>query len=392
MEDVRSWLAEQVNNLRLTEINEPAQYRSFNEPAQFRSTRLVSHVQTDKIARLIYTNSGTGILALASNAIHMLWRWTRSETNPTAKATTNVSPQIVQPGSGILMTNDLTNANPAESVPCFALSKNDSYLMSASGGKVSLFNMMTFKTMTTFGFPPPAPTYLAFHPADNNLIAIGMDDSTIHIYNVRIDETKAILSGHSKRISSLAFSHVLNTLVSAGADAEMILWSTDKWERMKSTALNFPPGKTLGAMSNTQVQFHHNQTHFLAVNETQLAIYYAMKFECLNQWVVGGSSAPISHATFSGDSQLVYASFLDGALRIFTAPNLQLQCQINPSAYLQPGSPMFPTVVAAHPLNPNQFAVGLTDGGVYVFEPLESDGQWGVPPDQQAVSSLHRQT
>ncbi|KAK0571517.1 hypothetical protein LWI29_017413 [Acer saccharum] len=390
MEDVRSWLAEQVNNLRLTEINEPAQYRSFNEPDQFRSTRLVSHVQTDKIARLIYTNSGTGILALASNAIHMLWRWPRSETNPTGKATTKVSPQFVQPGSGILMTNDLTNANPAESVPCFALSRNDSYLMSASGGKVSLFNMMTFKTMTAFGFPPPAPTCLAFHPADNNIIAIGMDDSTIHIYNVRIDKTKTRLSGHSKRISCLAFSHVLNTLVSAGADAEMILWSTDKWERMISTALNFPPGRTLGAMSNTQVQFHHNQTHFLAVNETQLAIYDAMKFECLNQWVVGGSSAPISHAVFSGDSQLVYASFLDGALRIFTAPNLQLQCQINPSAYLQPGSPMFPTVVAAHPLIPNQFAVGLTDGGVYVFEPLESDGQWGVPPDQQAVSSFHR--
>ncbi|KAK3211766.1 hypothetical protein Dsin_016472 [Dipteronia sinensis] len=388
MEDVRSRLAEQVNNLRLTEINEPAQFRSFNEPAQFRSLRLVSQLQTDKIASLIYTNSGTGILALASNAINLLWRWPRNETSPNGKATTNVSPQFVQPGSGRIMTNDLTNANPAESVPCFALSKNDSYVLSASGGKVSLFNMMSFNTMASFGIPPPAATYLAFHPEDNNIIAVGMDDSTIHIYNIRRDETKVKLSGHSKRISSLAFSHVLNTLVSAGADTEMILWSSDRWERMKSTALNFTPG----AMSNTQVQFHNNQIQFLAVNETQLAIYDAMRFECLNQWVVGGSSAPIVHATFSGDSQLVYASFRDGALRIFTASNLQLQCQINPSAYLQPSSPpMFPTVVAAHPLDPNQFAVGLTDGGVYVFEPLEYDGQWGVPPDQQAVSSLHRQ-
>ncbi|TXG62209.1 hypothetical protein EZV62_013572 [Acer yangbiense] len=379
VEDVRSRLAEEVNNRRLTEIN---------EPAQFRSLRLMSRVQTDKIARLVYTNSGTGILALALNAIHLLWRWPQSETNPNGKATTNVSPQLVQSVSGILMTNDLTNANPAESVPCFALSKNGSYVISASGGKVSLFNMMTFKTMTAFGSPPPAATYLAFHPVDNNIIAIGMDDSTIHIYNVRLDETKDKLNGHCNSICGLAFSHVLKTLVSAGADAEMILWSTDKWERMKSTALKFPSGKSIGAISNTQVQFHNNQTHFLAVNETQLAIYNAMKFECLNQWVVGGSSAPISHATFSGDSQLVYASFLDGALRIFTAPNLQLQRQINPSAYLQPGSPpMFPIAVAAHPLNPNQFAVGSTDGGVCVFEPLESDGQWGVPPSLQNRSA-----
>lgn len=42
--------------------------------------------------------------------------------------------------------------------------------------------------MTTFMPPPPAATFLAFHPQDNNIIAIGMDDSTIQIYNVRIDE------------------------------------------------------------------------------------------------------------------------------------------------------------------------------------------------------------
>lgn len=45
--------------------------------------------------------------------------------------------------------------------------------------------------MTTFMPPPPAATYLAFHPQDNNIIAIGMDDSTIQIYNVRIDEVIA---------------------------------------------------------------------------------------------------------------------------------------------------------------------------------------------------------
>lgn len=36
--------------------------------------------------------------------------------------------------------------------------------------------------------PPPASTFIAFHPQDNNIIAIGMEDSTIHIYNVRLDE------------------------------------------------------------------------------------------------------------------------------------------------------------------------------------------------------------
>lgn len=42
--------------------------------------------------------------------------------------------------------------------------------------------------MTTFMPPPPASTFLVFHPQDNNILAIGMEDSTIHIYNVRVDE------------------------------------------------------------------------------------------------------------------------------------------------------------------------------------------------------------
>lgn len=105
--------------------------------------------------------------------------------------------------------------------------------------------------MTTFMPPPPAATFLAFHPQDNNIIAIGMDDSTIQIYNVRIDEVlapaitwlrlffsvvnkvhsdkmysffvqvKSKLRGHSKKITGLAFSNVLNVLVSSGADAQV---------------------------------------------------------------------------------------------------------------------------------------------------------------------------
>lgn len=41
---------------------------------------------------------------------------------------------------------------------------------------------------------------------------------------------------------------------------------------------------------------------------------------------------------------------------------------------------MYPLVIAAHPSDPNQFALGLSDGGVVVLEPLESEGKWGTLP------------
>lgn len=49
-------------------------------------------------------------------------------------------------------------------------------------------DFFVLQTMTTFMPPPPAATFLAFHPQDNNIIAIGMEDSSIQIYNVRVDE------------------------------------------------------------------------------------------------------------------------------------------------------------------------------------------------------------
>ncbi|KAH9715464.1 protein TOPLESS [Citrus sinensis] len=343
--DVKPRITEESNDKskvwKLTELSEPNQCRSLRLPENLRAT---------KISRLIFTNSGNAILALASNAIHLLWKWQRTERNSSGKATASVAPQLWQPPSGIMMTNDVTDSNPEEAVPCFALSKNDSYVMSASGGKISLFNMMTFKV-------------------------------------------KSKLKGHSKRITGLAFSHALNVLVSSGADSQLCVWSSDGWEKQKNRFLQIPTGRTPTAQSDTRVQFHQDQIHFLVVHETQLAIFETTKLECVKQWVPRESSAPITHATFSCDSQLVYACFLDATVCVFSAANLKLRCRINPSAYLPAGvssSNVHPLVIAAHPQEPNEFALGLSDGGVHVFEPLESEGKWGVPPpvDNGSTSSM----
>ncbi|XP_017645632.1 topless-related protein 4-like isoform X1 [Gossypium arboreum] len=365
--------AEKSRIWKLTEINEPSQCRSLRLPDSLTAMR---------VSRLIYTNSGVAILALASNAVHKLWKWQRNDRNVTGKATTSVAPQLWQPSSGILMTNDISDTNPEDAVPCFALSKNDSYVMSASGGKISLFNMMTFKTMTTFMPPPPAATFLAFHPQDNNIIAIGMDDSSIQIYNVRVDEVKTKLKGHQKRITGLAFSHTLNVLVSSGADSQLCVWSTDGWEKQASKFLQIPNGRAASPHAETRVQFHLDQIHLLAVHETQIAIFEAPKLECLKQWVPREASGPITHATYSCDSQSIYVSFEDGSVGVLTASTLRLRCRISPAAYLPPNPSLrvFPLVIAAHPSDPNQFALGLTDGGVQIVEPLESEGKWGTSP------------
>ncbi|XP_058085510.1 protein TOPLESS-RELATED PROTEIN 2-like isoform X2 [Magnolia sinica] len=355
------------------------------DSAQLKALRLPDPLTTAKVMRLIYTNSGLAVLALASNAVHRLWKWQRTDRNPSGKSTASIIPQLWQPPSGTPMTNDTSETNSGEdSAACIALSKNDSYVMSASGGKVSLFNMMTFKVMTTFMSPSPAATFLAFHPQDNNIIAIGMEDSTIQIYNVRIDEVKIKLKGHQKRITGLAFSQSLNVLVSSGADAHLCVWSIDGWEKKKSRFIQAPAGRSSPLVGETKVQFHNDLVHLLVVHESQLAVYDS-KLECLRLWSPRDAlSAPITSAIYSCDGLLVYTGFCDGAVGVFDADSLRLRCRIAPSAYIPSSvasnSNAHPLVIAAHPSEPNQIALGMSDGSVYVIEPSDGELKWGGPP------------
>ncbi|KAM4076899.1 hypothetical protein ACJW30_12G099300 [Castanea mollissima] len=353
------------------------------DTSQLKALRLPDPVPAVKVVRLIYTNSGMALLALASNAVHKLWKWQRSERNQLGKATAYVVPQLWQPPSGTLMSNDVNENKPSdESSACIALSKNDSYVMSASGGKVSLFNMMTFKVMTTFMSPPPAATFLAFHPQDNNIIAVGMEDSTIQIYNVRVDEVKTKLKGHQNRITGLAFSQTLNVLVSSGADAQLCVWSIDGWEKKKTRFIPAPAGRQAPLVGETKVQFHNDQAHVLVVHESQIAIYDS-KLECSRSWYPKDTlPAPISSAIYSCDGLLVYASFYDGAVGVFDADSLRIRCRIAPSAYIPSFSvsnSASPLVIAAHPSEPNQIALGMSDGTVHVVEPIDVEQKWGGP-------------
>ncbi|KAG5034202.1 hypothetical protein JHK87_009112 [Glycine soja] len=348
------------------------------EPSQCQFLQLPVHPKINKIVRLTYTNAGNGILALTSNGDHLLWKWPRDNLNLDGKATAQVSPHIWQSRSGLqLMSNKLTSSYSGVPVSCFSLSKNDSYLMSTSGGAISLFNMLTFKTVTTIMTPPPMATCLTFYPRDNNILAVGMDNYSIIIYNVRTNKIISKLEGHSKRVTALAFSSSFDLLVSGDINAQIFVWNTNEWKKQKDGSLQIHGQKVPEVLSDTHIQFHLYQRHFLAVRSNYLAMYEAIELKCCNQWVPEVSMA-ISQATFSFDGQAVYASFVDGAVAIFDTLKLQMRCRINPSAYLSttPSSSIYPLAIAAHPQKPSQFAVGLTDGRVIVFEPQKTGEDW----------------
>nr|GMD96969.1 TMV resistance protein N-like isoform X2 [Ipomoea batatas] len=296
-----------------------------------------------KVVRLLYTNSGVSILALSSDGIQKLWNWPNNEQNPTGKH-------------------------------------------SATGENVSLCNTMTFKVSKTITLPS-ASTFLAFDPHDDNIIAIGTEKSTIYIYD-RIDEELNQFEEHHKPITGLAFSTNLKLLISSDADAQLCSWNTRLWKKKRSVRIQLPAGEVCSG--DTHVMFHVDQLHLLVTHETQLAIYDASKMERINQWIPHGSfSAPISSATYSCNGQLIYASFKDGNIGVFDAHRLRPRCSIAPSAYLSPvilnrNEGVYAVVIASHPQEANQLALGLTDGSV------KSAGEEAMPPQQLPAPASRR--
>lgn len=53
------------------------------------------------------------------------------------------------------------------------------------------------------------------------------------------------------------------------------------------------------------------------------------------------------------------------------------------------GSSPYPTVIASHPSEPNQIALGMSDGAVHVIEPSDVEPKWGTPlPQENGALSL----
>ncbi|XP_020102466.1 topless-related protein 4-like [Ananas comosus] len=318
---------------------------------QYYSLRLPDRAA--KVERMVYTFSGNGILSLNSDGIHKLWKWQKTEANKSGQATATFPPLLWTPSSGMMMNNELGNANVG-AAHCFALSKNDGYLVSSSGGNTSIVNMINFKRVEKIKHSLPAVTFLACYLQDNNILAIGMQDSTIQIVNIRFDEVR--------------------------------VWGIDGWKKQCSRSLKIPSGQLSSPGVEIKIQFCHNQVHLLAVAKTQLAIYDVATLELLKQWQP--ENGQITDGTYSCDRQMIYASLMDGVYT-FTS-DLDVRRRIRPQVYQNPQIPkVYTLVIAAHPSKPTQFALGLSDGNVQVLERPESEKQREtLPPTESASLNL----
>ncbi|KAL9675098.1 hypothetical protein QQ045_003298 [Rhodiola kirilowii] len=362
-------------------LSKPWSFKEINECSQCNSIRIFNEFSGNssiQVSWLAYTRLGRGIVVLGSNGEHRFWVWQKSRKNVNVKATPSFYPKLRKSPDNAQMVNDVCGSKNLEGrISCFTFPKDKRYFLSTSGGMISIYDISNFKTLAKIMTPPPAATSLAIHPEGNKTFVFGMEDSSIQIYDFGTRQVVLTLNGHNKRVTGLAFSEFLNVLVSSGADLQLCAWRMDKWEKLGNVFLQVSAEKA----SDVRVQFHKDQMRLMAIHKTQIAIYRAPQLGLIKKWVPQDTGSLITHAAYSCDGESIFVAFENRCVEILTSSTLELKCRINPEAYIPPvkqWEKTYPVVVAAHPLDPNQFALGLSNDMVAVLEPLEEDGMWGM--------------
>ncbi|KAM7462197.1 hypothetical protein LguiA_030318 [Lonicera macranthoides] len=192
-----------------------------------------------------------------------------------------------------------------------------------------------------------------FGTSKNKFLAAG-DEQLIKVWDMNNVELLATIDVDGELVLT-----VNPTRIAGGAGAidggipwegsleKVVLWDSIRWKKKKNRMLQ----KSVGWLppSETYLQFYKDETHFLAVHDTHLAIYETTELKHVNQQDVRN--------------------------------NLTLVCA-------RRSWNVYPFAVAAHPRDPNQIALGLTDSGVVIIHHLESDGQWDLlpPVDNETAS------
>ncbi|CDP21023.1 unnamed protein product [Coffea canephora] len=247
--DVKPRISDNADRIKCWKFSDIA------EANQLKTLRLPDPLAASKILRLLYTNSGLALLALGSNALHRLWKWQRSERNPSGKVgfsaccfhfysrpyflfgtinSMNFCTCVILTeiplfyGCNKLMqklillldlSNDLSEAKPAEESPaCIALSRNDSYVMSAPNDDIMML------------------------PQDVLKVKIFMHDFCCnHLTNSLF----LYLAFGIKKPTDLLITIFF-----------LCIWNIDGWEKKKMKAIQAPPP----LIGETKVQFHNDQS------------------------------------------------------------------------------------------------------------------------------------
>ncbi|SBT34607.1 pre-mRNA-processing factor 19, putative (PRPF19) [Plasmodium ovale wallikeri] len=144
----------------------------------------------------------------------------------------------------------------------------ENYFISSSKDNIwILHDLETGKTIKSCKNNPGPFKYLSIHP-DGMMLGIASEDSNIHIYDIKSQEYKASLAGHTKGVDCISFSENGYYLASCSKDNTIKLWDLRKALSFQTIELEKTPnfitfdysGKYLSVAAGNDINIYNFET------------------------------------------------------------------------------------------------------------------------------------
>lgn len=324
-----------------------------------------------------YTNEGDAILALFGDGMHRKWKLKK------------IFGQILlEKAPNFVQRETERSRRITEAVPFLAFSQDDCFAVSSIGQSVYLLDMMKSEIEMTY-LEGGGATAAAFNPVKCFIIAIGDRNALINIFNF-YDKRRKELDGHKSRITGLSFSNDGKFLISSGDNGQLYsrtFTSGTVTNKVETLMVNHEESDGHRPIF---VQFVKDGYNVLAFDSKTVAIYNE-DLKVQGMWTPPSESlGSIEHSAFSCDGKMVFIAFSCGIVGVLKSVesewSMKLTNLIDPSDFIfyssrgkRPvgASGLRPLVITSHPSFPKQFAVGLSDGRVFIVEEEAESEEWG---------------
>lgn len=218
----------------------------------------------------------------------------------------------------------LTFDTPEEPVTAVKISHDGSKLAASSAkGVIRVYHLPTGALCAVLQGHTKGISTVAFSPICSDILASGSDDLTIRIWSLSQRKCIRVLKKHTYHITTLVFNSKGSILVSGAADETIIVWDLTSGRSLKTLAAHLDPVSSVCLTQDDTMIISASFDGLMRLFDTETG-------QCLKTLVYNSSShgtatastndvvnSPVLHITVSPNSKYVLSTSLDGKIRLW---------------------------------------------------------------------------
>lgn len=212
----------------------------------------------------------------------------------------------------------------AQLVNAVKISANGNLLAACtSTGEIRVYSVALGLLVATLRGHTKGISTIAFSPSDNDILASGLDDMTIRLWSVARRKCLRVLKKHTYHITTVLFNSKGSLLISGAADETIVVWDLTTGRSLKTLAAHSDPVSSVCLTPDDTIIVSASYDGLMRLFDTETG--QCLKTLVYNSTSHGTATAstndvvnfPISHVAISPNGKYILLSSLDGKVRLW---------------------------------------------------------------------------